>query len=163
MRGVVVVALAACYRDAPSPASTPAPAATPPSLAVATSAVIASLDSGDDASIAEYLDGGSIRLEGTCPVCDDPEGTGVEEGAGVASTPVVEVLDRAAFIAFVRNADQRLERGPISFRAPVELTCDDACCAGPTGPLAPNQRYVTEVCFRPGAKLASITYLDATE
>lgn len=129
----------------------------PPSLSFAAKAVIASLDSGDDESIEKYLDAGSIRIEWTCPVCTDLQGARVEP------TPGAKILSRAEFIAFVHGAEQRLERGPYEFRAPLRLTCDDACCSGPTGRLAPNQLYVTEVCFRPGPKLASITYLDAAE
>lgn len=151
MRITVLVGLAACYREAPSRA-VPAP----PDLSRAAKTIIASLDSGDDHSIAMYLDTGSITLHSSCPICDDPE------GIGIAPTSTGEVLSRAAFIALVHGAEQRLERGPYSFHAPVRLTCDDVCCTGPTGPLAPNQLYVTQVCFRPGAKLSSITYLDAS-
>ncbi|MFN0250770.1 MAG: hypothetical protein ACKV2T_28075 [Kofleriaceae bacterium] len=160
MRCVLLVVLAACYREAPSreAPSLAAPslaAPSPPDLSRAARAIIASLDSGDVGSIATYLDADIITIESSCPVCDDPEGT------GVVSTPSIGVLTRAAFIAFVQDAELRLERGPYSFHAPVRLTCDDSCCTGPTGPLVPNQLYVTRVCFRPGAKLASIAYLDA--
>lgn len=158
MRRIVLVVLAACYREAPSRTAPPQPVLSRAAdLSRAANAIIASLDSGDAGSIAKYLDAGSITIEWGCPVCNDPEGTGVEP------TPLTDVLSRGAFIAFVHGAEQRLERGPYSFHAPVRLTCDDSCCTGPTGPLAPNQLYVTQVCFRPGAKLASITYLDATD
>lgn len=154
MRSVVLVlVVGACHRDVPARS-----APTRPDLSRATRAIITSLDSGDDESIAQYLDTGTITIEWSCPVCDDPEGTGSE-----ASTRLTDVLGRAAFITFVQGAEQRLERGPYSFHAPRSLTCDERCCAGPTGELVPNQLYVTEVCFRPGGKLASITYLDATE
>ena len=155
MRGIVLIALTACYRETPSP-TVSAPAAQP-SLSVASKAIIDSLNSGNDAAIAEYLDTGSIRIEWTCPVCSDPQDLGIEE------RPAVQVVRRAEFIAIVRAAEWRIEQGPHEFRAPVQLTCGDTCCTGPTGSLSPNQLYVTEICFRPGPKLASITYLDAAE
>ncbi|HLL25174.1 MAG TPA: hypothetical protein VK427_23730 [Kofleriaceae bacterium] len=107
----MLLVVAACYRDAPSRT-----AASRPNLERAAKAIIASLDSGDDESIAKYLDDRSITMEWRCPVCDDPEGTGIE------SRPATDVLSRAAFIALVRGAEQRLERGPYSFHAPVQLS-----------------------------------------
>lgn len=155
MRSIAIVALAACQQEAPLPTAPSSP--TEPSYALAAHTIVASLNSGDDASIAQYLDAGNIRIETTCPVCSDPQGVGIEP------TPSVEVLSRPEFIALIHRAGQRLERGPYEFRIAAKLACDDACCTAPTGPLAPNQYYVADVCFRPGAMLASIAYLDAAE
>lgn len=143
MRGVMFVIVAVGH------VAVAAAEPTPSDLAVATRAIIGALNSGDVTSIQTYLDTGRVKITMTCEECGDPK----------RIKP--EVLTRSAFIEFVRRADQRLERGPHEFHVPEEMQCNSRCCSGSTGPLQHDQLFVTQVCFRPGAKLGSITYFFA--
>ena len=125
-------------------------AARPGATRTAAEAVLASLNSGDLASIERYLDGDAIRIESACSVCTE-------------LTSSADHRSAAGFRAFVREATRRFEAGPYTHLRPVFLFCDDRCCAGPTGMLSHTAIFVTSVCFRgprDAPKLASIDVID---
>lgn len=122
----------------------------PSPLRVAATTILASLDSGDVAAVAPYLDPARpVVLAAACSVCDRPR---VD----------TRRLSRARFQAFVRAAERRRAEGPTSYNPPQLLFCDARCCGGPTGMLSHTQVFVTDVCFHPG-KRPRLARIDAVD
>lgn len=125
-----------------------AAAGKPSRVHVAAVQILASINSGDTSKIEGYLEGTSV-MDNACGVCDEPMST-------------KKVMSRAAFLTFVRGAEERFAQGPYIYNAPLLLFCNDRCCAGPRPWATHTQIMVDSICFRGPADAPKLDVISTT-